>query len=65
MDLSLEQTNAVENVTKGSFIPLGILIKLAIVGAHLHLFGHDVATMSLRCCHVLFQCAATAQIGDL
>ena len=62
---SLEQSDAVEYVSQSSFVPSRILVELAIVGTHLQVTICHGASLTLRRGHVLFQGAATAQVGNL
>ena len=60
---SLEQTNAVKDVSEGSLIATGVLIELAVVGAHLQLDVVNIALLFGRD-YVLFQSATAAQVWD-
>ena len=63
--ISLEQTDAVENIAKSSLIAFCILIKLAVVRAHLHLLSDNLPTLSLGSRNVLLQGATATEIRNL
>ena len=65
--MSLEQTDAVEDIAKCTLITLGILVELTVVCADLDLFRHNwlSALSLLSLVYVLFESATTANIWDL
>lgn len=54
-----------ENIAKSSLIAFCILIKLAVICAHLHLLCHNLPTLGLGCCNVLLQGATATEIRNL
>ena len=65
--MSLEQTDAVEDIAKCTFITLGIFVELTVVCADLDLFRHNwlSALSLLSLVYVLFESATTANIWNL
>ena len=54
-----------ENIAKSSLIAFCILIKLAVVRAHLHLLSHNLPTLGLGSRNVLLQGATATEIRNL
>ena len=52
-----------QDVTQSSFISARIFVKLAIIGANLDLFRHDIASLLLCLGYVIFERTTAADVG--
>jgi len=60
---SLEQRNAVQNISEGSLVPLGVIVVLAVACTHLDV--HVVSTMRLSRSNVFTKGSTGTEVGDL